>query len=125
MRVLLTVQHGVTPEGDYDLSPVMARVESMSDLVESVGALNAELQEAGAWVDAGGLTSPRDAALVEASPTPGQAPRVVDGASALGLPVMGGYWLIEVADRQDAVSWAERASRACRQPVIMRPLQEG
>jgi hypothetical protein len=36
---------------------------------------------------------------------------------------MGGFWVIEAADMDAALAWAQKAATACEGPVELRPLQ--
>jgi hypothetical protein len=46
-----------------------------------------------------------------------------DGPFAEGKEHIGGFWVIEVADREAAHDWAARGSAACLAPVEVRPFQ--
>ncbi|HUV09702.1 MAG TPA: YciI family protein, partial [Acidimicrobiia bacterium] len=37
---------------------------------------------------------------------------------------LGGFWVIEAANREAALAWAREASAACEAPVELRPFQE-
>jgi hypothetical protein len=50
---------------------------------------------------------------------------VIDGPYAESKEVMGGFWIIEVADLDAALDWARRGSAACEGPVEVRPFQDG
>jgi hypothetical protein len=87
---------GEAPPSDEDIQAAYAAVD----------AFNEKLQAEGAWVFAGGL-HPADVATV------------VDATEHLG-----GFWVIEAADLDAAMKWAEEGSRACRGPVEVRPFQD-
>ncbi|WP_084099471.1 YciI family protein [Demequina sp. NBRC 110051] len=110
---LLSVLHNystfVSPEGD-----------ELQAMYDSVAAFNDELQEAGAWVFAGGLEWPDKASVVD--PT-GDEPRTTDGPANDSAPTMGGMWIITAADRDAALRWATRGAVACGAPVEVRPFQ--
>lgn len=118
MQYLLSVQHRITPTGDYHLS--IPEGVPADDLYTAVAALNADLATEGAWVFAGGLQPPSEATLVDAS---GGDVLIVDGPHAETREFLGGFWVIEVADHETALDWARRASAACRQEVHVRPFQ--
>ena len=86
-----------------------------------VGAFNAELQEAGAWVFAAGLHPASSATVVRASASSGVS--MTDGPYAESKEQMGGFWMIEAADLDAALDWARRAAAACEGPVEVRPAQ--
>lgn len=119
MQYLLSVQHHITPTGDYMLS--LPDNVSADDLFTSVAALNADLATEGAWVFGGGLQPPNQGAVVDAN-----GPRVVinEGHNAEPKEFLGGFWVIEVGDRECALDWARRASAAVRQEVHVRAFQD-
>jgi hypothetical protein len=94
--------------------------EVMGKIRASVNAFNGAVQAAGAWVFAGGLEPPSTAAVVTAGDS-----RVLttDGPFIEGKEHIGGFWVIEVADRDAALDWAARASAACLGPVEVRAFQ--
>jgi hypothetical protein len=71
-------------------------------------------------VFAGGLESPSTAAVVTAGDG---GVLTTDGPFAEGKEHIGGFWVIEVADRDAALDWAARASAACQGPVEVRAFQ--
>jgi hypothetical protein len=87
----------------------------------SVDAFNAELQAAGGWVFAGGLYPPSSATVVHARDG---GVVTTDGPFAETKELLGGIWIIEAADLDAALAWAEKASASCRAPVEVRPFQE-
>jgi hypothetical protein len=95
--------------------------EQMQQTYKAVDAFNEELKAAGAWVFAGGLHPASTASVVRA-----QGGQVVttDGPFAETKEQLGGFWIIEAADRAGALDWAGRGSAACGGPVEVRPFQE-
>jgi hypothetical protein len=96
---------------------LMDQPEVMEAMFASVGAFNATLMEAGAWVFAGGLQF-TDTAMV-ARP---------DGSTSSGpflspAEPMGGFWVIKASDDTAAQDWVRKASAACGSPVELRPFQ--
>jgi hypothetical protein len=88
---------------------------------ERVNEFNAELQAAGAWVFAGGLLPAAIATVVREE---GDEVLVTDGPFAESKEHIGGFWIIEVDDLDAALAWATKATRACAEPVEVRPFQE-
>ena len=88
---------------------------------EQVSRLNEELQTAGAWVFAGGLLPASSATVVRAQ---GSEVLVTDGPFTESKEHIGGVWIIEAADLDAALAWAAKATRACGEPVEVRPFQE-
>lgn len=89
---------------------------------EDVAAFNAELQAAGSWVFGGGLQPPATAKVVRVRA--GELSRT-DGPFAEGKEQIGGFWVITVPDLDAALAVAAKASAACREPVEVRPFDEG
>ncbi len=74
-----------------------------------------EAKEAGVWVHGGGLMRDVRVSVV-----------AVDGGvrdAKIPLPV-GGFCIVDVASREDALSWAARTAAACRCPQEVRELMD-
>ena len=95
--------------------------EEMQQAYQQVDRLNAELQSAGAWVFGGGLLPASSATVVRAN---GDDILVTDGPFTESKEHIGGFWVIQVEDLDAALSWGAKATRACGQPVEVRPFQE-
>jgi hypothetical protein len=95
--------------------------EEMQQAFRQVDQLNAELQSAGAWVFGGGLLPASSATVVRAD---GDDIVVTDGPFTESKEHIGGFWVIQAEDLDAAMSWAAKATRACGQPVEVRPFQE-
>ena len=87
----------------------------------AVDKFNAKVQEAGIWVFAGGLHLPDTATVVDA--TKGGDPIVTDGPFSEAKEQIGGFWIIEAADLDEAMKWAAEGSAACQGRVEVRPFQ--
>lgn len=87
-----------------------------------VDVYNTKLQDAGAWVFAGGLHEPDVATVVEAKDGDFL---VTDGPFPEGKEQIGGFWIINAENLDAALDWAREASAACRGPVEVRPFQDG
>ena len=94
--------------------------EVMQSAYARVDVFNTELEEAGAWVFAGGL-HPADTATVVASV--GGEVMTTDGPYLESKEHLGGFWVIEAADLDAALAWASKATVACDNPVEVRPFQ--
>jgi hypothetical protein len=113
-QYLLSVWHD-EPYDDLDFSsPEMQR------RVEQVGAFNASLEREGAWVFGAGLRPASSATVVKAS---GSDVLMTDGPYAESKEHIGGFWIIEAADRDAALEWAAKAAVACEGPVELRPTE--
>jgi len=102
----------IHPASGPDLSP-----EEMQQSFKDVDAFNDEIMKSGNWVFAGGLVPPDQATVVDGR---GAETIVTDGPYVETKEQVGGFWLIEAADLDEALALAERASRACRVPVEIR-----
>jgi hypothetical protein len=88
---------------------------------ERVNEFNAELQAAGVWVFGGGLEPASIATVVREE---GDQVMITDGPFAESKEHIGGFWIIAVDDLDAALAWATKATRACAEPVEVRPFQE-
>lgn len=87
----------------------------------AVDEFNTVLQENGMWVFGGGLHEPSTATVVHARE--GEV-LITDGPFPEAKEQLGGFWIIECADLDEALDWAGKASVACRAPVEVRPFQD-
>lgn len=76
------------------------------ELLTAMGKYNEELMKAGALVDLTGLHPSSKGARVKFS---GGKPTVIDGPFAETKELIGGYWIIKVKSRDEAIEWATRA----------------
>jgi hypothetical protein len=97
------------------------RPDQMELAFKQVEALNAELQQKGVWVFAGGLHPPTTATVVRVE---NGETIVTDGPFAETKEQLGGFWVISARDLDEALEWARRASAACLAPVEVRPFQD-
>jgi hypothetical protein len=85
-----------------------------------IDALNDEIRKAGAWVFAGGLFPSSTASTLRVRN--GEV-LTTDGPFSEGKEQVGGFWVIQVADLDEALKWGARATQACRVPIEVRPFQ--
>ena len=95
--------------------------EVLEPVMRDVDALNAELQQAGAWVFAGGLHPSSTATVVRVE---GGDVLITDGPFVEGKEHIGGFWVIKAPDLDAALDWGRKATRACTVPIEVRPLRE-
>ncbi|MFC5522758.1 YciI family protein [Polaromonas jejuensis] len=91
---------------------------------EAVAAMmkyNESLQKAGVLISLEGLHPPSMGARVT---FPGGKPRVTDGPFAEAREVLGGYWMIDVASRAEAIQWASRCPAGENEIIEVRQVQE-
>ena len=77
-----------------------------ADAIEKMGRFNEELQKAGVLLALDGLHPPEKAARVSFD-APGK-PKVTDGPFAEAKEAVGGYWMLQVKSREEAIEWARR-----------------
>lgn len=85
-----------------------------------VETFNDKVRAAGKWVFAGGLEPIASATVVDAT---GDRPTVTDGPFSEAKEFLGGFWVIEADDLDEALQWAKEGSAACGGPVEVRPFQ--
>lgn len=119
MAQYLISVHSYSPDFEY---PAEVPPE-MEELFGRVDALNQELQATGVWVFAGGLHPPSSATVVRSDGGGGHL--VTDGPYAEAKEYLGGFWVIDVADLDEALNWARRMTDACGEAVEIRPFQDG
>jgi hypothetical protein len=77
----------------------------MAEVVAVMGAYNEELQKAGVLLSAEGLSDAEEGFRVDFSSTP---PVVTDGPFTEAREVFTGFWILEVAAREEAEHWARK-----------------
>lgn len=91
---------------------------------EAVAAMmkyNEDLQKAGVLLALDGLHPPSMGARVHFDAS---TPRVEDGPFAEAKEVIGGYWLIDVRSRDEAIEWAKRCPGSPNEVIEVRQVQE-
>ena len=96
--------------------------DELDQITHDVTAVHEALQDEGAWVFGGGLHAPDTATVVDAR---GGRVATTDGPFAETKEVLGGFSVIDVADLDVALAWAERMSEATTCPIEVRPFQDG
>ena len=89
--------------------------------VEAMMKYNEALQKAGVLLTLDGLHPPSMGARVA---FPGGKPKVTDGPFAEAKEVIGGYWIIEVKSREEAIEWAKRCPASENEVIEIRQVQE-
>ena len=78
----------------------------LSTMLETIGRFNDEMIRAGVLVAAEGLDDAAESVVVDYSSEP---PMVTDGPYGETRELFGGFYILEVASKQEAVEWARRA----------------
>ena len=82
---------------------------------------NESLQKAGILLAVDGLHPPSTGARVS---FPGGKAKVTDGPFAEVKEVVGGYWMIQVKSREEAIEWASRCPGSENEVIEIRQVQE-
>lgn len=77
-----------------------------NDILEAMGKFNDELIRAGVLLAAEGLEDPKETVVVDFT---GETPVVTDGPYGETKELFGGFYILDVASKQEAVEWAKRA----------------
>jgi hypothetical protein len=83
----------------------------MQEMFDQMNAFNEEMQEAGVMVFGAGLDRSDTATTIRFE---GEERKVTDGPFAETKEWLGGFWVLECADLDEALAWAKKA-----------PMQEG
>jgi hypothetical protein len=89
--------------------------------VEAMMKYNESLQKAGVLLALDGLHPPSMGVRVS---FPGGKPKVTDGPFTEAKEVIGGYWMIEVKSKEEAVEWAKRCPGGENEVIEIRQVQE-
>ena len=92
-----------------------------ADAVAAMMKYNESLQKAGVLLALDGLHPPSMGARVS---FPGGKPKVTDGPFAEAKEVLGGYWMIQVKSREEAIEWASRCPGSENEVIEVRQVQE-
>ena len=82
---------------------------------------NESLQKAGVLLALDGLRPPAEGARVSFA---GGTPKVTDGPFPEAKEVVGGYWMIQVKSKEEAVEWARRCPAGENEVIEIRQVQE-
>jgi hypothetical protein len=91
---------------------------------EAVSAMmkyNQDLHKAGVLLALDGLHPPSTGARVSFA---GGKPTVTDGPFPEAKEVVGGYWMIQVKSRAEAIEWAKRCPGSNNETIEIRQVQE-
>lgn len=89
--------------------------------VEAMMEYNESLQKAGVLLALDGLHPPSMGARVSFA---GGRPTVTDGPFPEAKEVVGGYWVIQVRSREEAIEWAKRCPGSDNETIEVRQVQE-
>ena len=103
----------------YETAP--PDVELDAERVAAMMKYNEALKDAGVLITLDGLHPPSTGARV--SFATGE-PLVTDGPFAEAKEVLGGYWMIDVASREEAIEWARKCPASENEIIEIRRVQE-
>jgi hypothetical protein len=106
------------PKG-YEIAP--PGVDLPVDRVETMMKYNESLQKAGVLLALDGLHPLSMGARVSFA---GNKPKVTDGPFAEAKEVLGGYWIIDVRSKEEAIEWAKRCPASENEVIEIRQVQE-
>jgi hypothetical protein len=104
---------------DYDTAAPDAAPDAK--IVEQMMKYNEDLAKAGVLLSLDGLKPPSAGVRVSFA---GGKPRVIDGPFAEAKECIGGYWMIQVKSREEAIEWAKRAPMPDGETIEVRQVQE-
>jgi hypothetical protein len=113
-QYLLAVQfdESAPPESEEEVQAQMART----------GKVTEEMKAAGSWVFVGGLQHSHASTVVR--PANGTT-TMTDGPFAETKEQLGGFWVIQCEDLDQALAWADKCALACGEPIEVRPFDDG
>jgi hypothetical protein len=111
-KYLLAVQYDESASpSDEELRAQMARTDRVTE----------EMKSAGSWVFVGGLQSSHATTVVR----PGNGTTTMtDGPFAETKEQLGGFWVIQCDDLDQALVWADKCALACGEPIEVRPFED-
>ena len=89
--------------------------EDLPDVAKAARAVVQAAKDAGVFVFAGGLGDPSEASVVAIDGT------VTSGPNPGSEDFIGGFTVVDVSDRGEALQWAARIAVACRCAQEVRP----
>src|SRR5258706_1125398 len=100
-----------------------AKAGAMPDgeIVAAMTKYNESLQKAGVLLSLDGLHPPSMGARVSFS---GGKAKVTDGPFAEAKEVLGGYWMIQVKSKEEAIEWAARFPDSDNKVIAVRQVME-
>jgi hypothetical protein len=111
MRFMIMVKEGETPlEGPPS-----------SEMIAAMGRLNKEMIDAGVLLAMEGLMPSKFGTKMKFT---GRTRKVVDGPFSETKELIGGFWIIDVKDKAEAIAWAEKIPFENGEEVEIRRVSE-
>lgn len=89
-------------------------------MVRDITSLNKDMVAAGVRAFVGGLGPAGKATSLR--PQPDGNVMITDGPYIEAKEHVGGFWILQTADLDEALAWGRKAARACRAPVEIREI---
>lgn len=109
----------VIPKGGYEHAAPDAMPDA--DGVAKMMKYNESLAKAGVLLSLDGLHPPASGVRISFA---GGKPHVTDGPFAEAKEAVGGYWLIQVKSKEEAIEWAKRAPMGEHEVIELRQVHE-
>jgi hypothetical protein len=103
----------------YETAPPDVKLDP--ERVAAMMKYNQALKDAGVLITLDGLHPPSMGARVSFA---GGKPVVTDGPFTEAKEVLGGYWMIDVTSREEAIGWAKRCPASGNEIIEIRQVQE-
>ena len=103
----------------YETAPPDVQLDP--ERVKAMMKYNEALQEAGVLIALDGLHPPSTGARVSFATG---KPIVTDGPFTEAKEVLGGYWMINVKSREEAIAWAKKCPASGNEIIEIRQVQE-
>jgi hypothetical protein len=103
----------------YETAPPDVKLDP--ERVAAMMKYNQALKDAGVLITLDGLHPPSMGARVSFA---SGKPLVTDGPFAEAKEVLGGYWMIDVKSREEAIAWAKRCPASENEIIEIRQVQE-
>jgi hypothetical protein len=103
----------------YETAPPDVKLDP--ERVSAMMKYNHALKDAGVLIALDGLHPPSMGARVSFA---GGKPVVTDGPFTEAKEVLGGYWMIDVKSREEAIAWATKCPASSNEIIEIRRVQE-
>ena len=103
----------------YETAP--PKIDLDPERVRAMMSYNQALKDAGVLITLDGLHPPSTGARVSFA---GGKPLVTDGPFTEAKEVLGGYWMIDVKSREEAIEWARKCPASNNEIIEIRQVQE-
>jgi hypothetical protein len=103
----------------YETAPPDVQLDP--ERVRAMMKYNQALKDAGVLITLDGLHPPSMGARVSFA---SGKPVVTDGPFTEAKEVLGGYWMIDVKSREEAIAWARRCPASSNEIIEIRQVQE-